>query len=101
MTDFVEFAMKVKYGNELFHLICLMATMAMVIYGIRRYLLNESTSRVDFQAFATKSKDIYPTVSICVHGTYFNRAAFVVENRLIDATKNTSIKGIDYVDLNL
>ena len=49
-----------------FHLLCLVVTISMLIYGTVRYANDESTSIVDSKALHATKDDIYPTLTFCL-----------------------------------
>ena len=49
-----------------FHVLCLIVTVSMLIYGTIQYVNDESTSIVDSKAFHATEDDIYPTMTVCL-----------------------------------
>ena len=57
----------------IFHVVCLLATLATTVYCIYKYLLNEDASNITYQKFGVRPEDKYPTLSFCFYGdTIFN-----------------------------
>ena len=54
--------------NKAFRIICMLTAITMTTYCYQRFLLNESTSLVDFQVFGKRDQDIYPSISLCLYG---------------------------------
>ena len=54
-----------------FHLLCVVVTFSMMLYGTIKYLKDESTSIVDSKAFHATEDDIYPTLSFCLEVDIF------------------------------
>ena len=49
-----------------FHIVCLVVAFAMVVYGMMKFYLDESTSIVDAKVFHDSSDDIYPVFTLCL-----------------------------------
>ena len=52
--------------NNLFHSLCVMASVSLTTYCIRNYLRNEDVSVVNFTTFYHSKEDIYPSFSFCI-----------------------------------
>ena len=49
-----------------FHLLCLLATLVMLIYVTSKFIADESITTVNAKAFHNTEKDIYPSFSLCL-----------------------------------
>ena len=77
-------------GWPFFRLMCIAATSSIVIYCIHNYMLDESTSLVNFQTFGKRAAlEIYPTISLCLCGK-----GFIDENKLKE--DGITEYGVDY-----
>ena len=54
-----------KYLLRIYHAICIIATLSLVVWCISLYLQNNDVSRVDYQKFHATQQDIYPSFSLC------------------------------------
>ena len=69
--------------NLVYHLICILATIAMTIYCIYQYQLNKDVSIVEFKEFNTDEDFIYPSITLCF------------KTKFIEDKLNDDEKGID------
>lgn len=44
---------------------CVFATIAMIVYCLQKYLLNEDVSSIDYKTFNLEKGDIYPAITLC------------------------------------
>ena len=51
--------------KSFFRLICIIATITLLVYCSLKFSRNESMSMVDFRSFLETEKDIYPSISLC------------------------------------
>ena len=60
--------MECRFVGNFFHTICIAATGALFLRGGLKYFEDESSSLVKYRAFfQDKNRDIYPTLSLCLH----------------------------------
>lgn len=57
-----------KYFIFSFHVLCVLATIVMIAYGVYKFWLNEDTTVIVFNRFNGNGIDIYPTLSFCFKG---------------------------------
>ena len=57
--------MAIQNITPYFHFICIVLTTVLLCYCSWKYILNESSSLVDYQTFKNREKDIYPSFSLC------------------------------------
>ena len=67
MADTYKLVRSLHTIQKFFRLSCLIATVVMIIYCLTKYILNESTSQVDFQILGNRDIDIYPSLSVCIY----------------------------------
>ena len=56
----------VRNFEAVWHSLCIVATLAMVIFVAIRLYNDESSSVIDFQTYHARKADIYPTISFCL-----------------------------------
>ena len=72
-----------------FHLMCIALTSSIVFYCIHNYMLDESTSLVNFQTFGKRATlDIYPTISLCLCGIGFINEEKLKDDGVTESGKN-------------
>ena len=49
-----------------FHVLCLIVTFCMIVYGTVRFVADENTTVVDAKTFHETEEDIYPSFSLCL-----------------------------------
>ena len=88
----MESKSKVKVA---FHVLCLLVTFAMMLYGAIKYYMDESTSIVDAKAFHDTKDDIYPAVTLCLE-MEFKRMPFTDPNHTLPLYSYSSEKKQDF-----
>ena len=51
-----------------FRFVCILAAICLITKGLITYLKNDDLSQVDYRQFHASEKDIYPSLTICLHG---------------------------------
>ena len=58
----------IQFFYGIFRIICILAALRLTIKGVSKYLKNEDLAQVDYRKFHESPKDMYPTITICLHG---------------------------------
>ena len=58
--------------QNVFHALCVVATISLQINCIYRYSLNEDISVVEYQTFHNRKESIYPSISLCVVNPFYD-----------------------------
>ena len=82
-------------GSDVYHAICAIATMAMVIYCVYQYHLNDDVSVVEFHEFDENLGFPYPSVSLCFHPGFLDNE-FNASSRKIDMNSYWNYLAGDY-----
>ena len=52
----------------IFRFVCILAALCLITKGLIKYWKNDDLSQVDYRRFHASEKDIYPSLTICLHG---------------------------------
>ena len=72
-----------------FYLVCIILTSSLGAYCLYMYILNKSTSLVDFKPLGKRSDvDIYPSLSLCPYKVHFINESKLRENNISNAARD-------------
>ena len=57
-----------KVARTTFQIVCLLATIGMVVYCALKYYENEDSSAISYYNFNERENDIHPTITLCISG---------------------------------
>ena len=62
-----------NYVYRVFHAICILGTIALIIWCIYMYALDEDMTVIEFEKFHTEPDYIYPSISLCNSDIFYER----------------------------
>ena len=80
--------MKEKHWHltkDLFHVLCWVSAISIVLYWIYLFTLNEDSTVVDYKKYYHEKPDKHPMISMCIQNP-FNTTTFEMMSRTINAT---------------
>ena len=96
-----------------FYFVCIILTSSLGMYCLYMYILNKSTSLVDFKPLGKRSNvDIYPSLSLCPYKVHFINESKLRENNISNSARdykdflygsvwNLKMEHIDYDDYTI
>ena len=59
--------------KQIYHIICLLVTIALVTWASYEYSLNEDETQIHINQFHQTAEDIYPSITICIDDPFIER----------------------------
>ena len=79
--------------KQIYHIICLLATIALVAWASYEYSLNEDETQIHINQFHKTAEDIYPSITICIDDPFIERKLKEIHPVLTNGTYKAFLGG--------